>query len=68
MCAEWRAPPGPRIKGPIQTLVIGARLGDVCAWMDGWMDFGGLICPGLGLVPLCRLDGAHKRPKSSAAG
>lgn len=25
--------------------------------MDGWMDFGALICPGFGLVPLCGLDG-----------
>lgn len=64
MCAGWGAPPSPRIKGPIETLVIGGRLGGVCAWMD----FRGLICPGLGLVPLCGLDGAHKSPKSRAAG
>lgn len=33
----WRAPPSPRIKGPIETLVIGGRLGGVCAWMDRWI-------------------------------
>lgn len=37
MCAGWRAPPSPRIKGPIETLVIGGRLGGVCAWMDRWI-------------------------------
>lgn len=70
MCIGWRAPLSPRIKGPSHstTFVIGGRLGGVCAWMGGGGSFGGLICPGLGLVPLCGLDGAHKTPESRAVG
>lgn len=36
-CAGWRAPPSPRIKGPIQTLFMGAD-SEVCAhgWIDGF--------------------------------
>lgn len=36
MCAGWRAPASPRIKGPIQMLVMHRADLEVC--LHGWMD------------------------------